>query len=225
MEKMEKSPESKYPEWAKIPANYDFSTFGKNWSQFHKYFKLRTDAVWEKSKLLQYFHSFYKPGFFDAIEKRYYYVRPMTSASVTDLKFFHDMKEPWTGWTATGATNAFETLGGRKRKQYVSEQVNYMHQDYFELCAVRFDRFSTCDLMFSDKRIDFAKRGEEYPCYKYFYEAQFSCSDDMILFLMEAHFYRQMHNLDPKKFLNNELDTPPSVFDSIDVTSRAKLSY
>ena len=43
--------EAKYPDWAKMPANYDFSNKGVRWSNYYKYFRLRTDAVWEKSKL------------------------------------------------------------------------------------------------------------------------------------------------------------------------------
>ncbi len=58
----------KYPEWAKMPAQYDFSTKGKDWTQYYTDFLLRTDAVWEKQKLLDYFRGYYKFFQFDKEE-------------------------------------------------------------------------------------------------------------------------------------------------------------
>ena len=46
-----------------MPKNYDFSTRGVDWRQYDKDFILRTDAVWEKSKLLDLFYSHYKVAF------------------------------------------------------------------------------------------------------------------------------------------------------------------
>ena len=57
---MELKTSFKYPEWAKMPENYDFCTKNKNWSKYWTDFLLRTDAVWEKQKLLDYFRCFYK---------------------------------------------------------------------------------------------------------------------------------------------------------------------
>lgn len=44
----------------KMPENYDFSTRNVNWKKYDKEYLLRTDAVWEKSKLYAYFYSLYK---------------------------------------------------------------------------------------------------------------------------------------------------------------------
>ena len=44
----------------KMPENYDFSVRNVNFKDYEKYFILRTDAVWEKSKLLSMFYSTYK---------------------------------------------------------------------------------------------------------------------------------------------------------------------
>jgi hypothetical protein len=44
----------------KMPKNYDFSVRNVNWRQYEKDFVLRTDAVWEKSKLLDVFYTQYK---------------------------------------------------------------------------------------------------------------------------------------------------------------------
>jgi len=44
----------------KKPENYTFSVKNLNWKKYENDFLLRTDAVWEKSKLFSYFHSLYK---------------------------------------------------------------------------------------------------------------------------------------------------------------------
>jgi hypothetical protein len=44
----------------KMPENYDFSQRKVDWSRYKKDYLLRTDAVWEKSKLYAYFYSLYK---------------------------------------------------------------------------------------------------------------------------------------------------------------------
>lgn len=41
----------------KMPKNYDFSVRNVDWRQYEKDFILRTDAVWEKSKLLDTFYT------------------------------------------------------------------------------------------------------------------------------------------------------------------------
>ena len=41
----------------KMPKNYDFSVRNVDWRQYEKDFVLRTDAVWEKSKLLDVFYT------------------------------------------------------------------------------------------------------------------------------------------------------------------------
>ncbi len=43
-----------------MPENYDFSQRGVNWGGYKNDYLLRTDAVWEKSKLFSYFYSVYK---------------------------------------------------------------------------------------------------------------------------------------------------------------------
>lgn len=44
----------------KMPKNYDFSVRNVDWKQYEDDFLLRTDAVWEKSKLLDVFYTQYK---------------------------------------------------------------------------------------------------------------------------------------------------------------------
>lgn len=44
----------------KMPDNYDFSSRKVDWNKYKGDYLLRTDAVWEKSKLMAYFYSVYK---------------------------------------------------------------------------------------------------------------------------------------------------------------------
>ena len=44
----------------KMPKNYDFSVRNVDWKEYEKDFMLRTDAVWERSKLLDIFYTHYK---------------------------------------------------------------------------------------------------------------------------------------------------------------------
>ena len=44
----------------KMPKAYDFSVRNVDWKQYEDDFLLRTDAVWEKSKLLDVFYTQYK---------------------------------------------------------------------------------------------------------------------------------------------------------------------
>ncbi len=44
----------------KMPENYDFSQRKVDWNRYKNDYLLRTDAVWEKSKLYAYFYSLYK---------------------------------------------------------------------------------------------------------------------------------------------------------------------
>jgi len=44
----------------KMPKNYDFSVRHVKWADYSKDFMLRTDAVWEKTKLFDTFYTNYK---------------------------------------------------------------------------------------------------------------------------------------------------------------------
>lgn len=56
----------------KMPKNYDFSTRNVNWKDYRNDFLLRTDAIWEKSKMYDLFYSHYKKNVvFDSTNNRY----------------------------------------------------------------------------------------------------------------------------------------------------------
>ena len=44
----------------KMPKDYDFSVRNVNWSQYKNDYILRTDAVWERKKMMDMFYTIYK---------------------------------------------------------------------------------------------------------------------------------------------------------------------
>lgn len=80
-------------------------------------------------------------------------------------------------------------------------------------------------MTYYDSKIDFAKKKEPYPCYQYFYESQYSCSDDMFDFLLELAYFRNINNITEEKILNYELATNPNVYDTPDQSARLKYTY
>jgi len=56
----------------KMPKNYDFSVRNVDWRQYKDDYMLRTDAVWEKTKLLDMFYMQYKSKFiYDSFNNKY----------------------------------------------------------------------------------------------------------------------------------------------------------
>lgn len=205
-----------YPAWAKMPNDYDFSTFGKDWSAYKSFYRLRTDAVWEKWKLYQYFRSFYKKMFFDLRDSKYYYVQPLTRGEAMDSGLFEESLIPYEGITPSGGTNAFEVAAGARRPPEVSSQTNFLHQDYYELCTLRFEHYNRCDMAYHKKKLEIAQQGKEYPCLSLFYDAQYACSDETLLYLMETNYYRKLNKISPHRFHNHELLQRPTAWDTID---------
>lgn len=74
-------------------------------------------------------------------------------------------------------------------------------------------------------KIEIAKQKKEYPCHQQFYEAQFACADDTFEFMLELAYYRQLNGMTYEKFLNNELFTPATIYDTPDPHARLNYTY
>ena len=71
-ETTEKAPLQKTRRPLKMPKNYDFSVRNVDWNEYKNDYILRTDAVWEKSKLLDLFYTHYKSKMsYDYINNQY----------------------------------------------------------------------------------------------------------------------------------------------------------
>ena len=60
----------------KVPDNYDFSNTGIDWKGYGKDFMLRTDAVWEKQQLRDFFRLYMKCFWFNSTIKGYEIIEP-----------------------------------------------------------------------------------------------------------------------------------------------------
>ena len=99
-------------------------------------------------------------------------------------------------------------------------------RDMYELCSMRFEKWFQCDTRYFGLREELAKKNEEYPCYKFFYEMEFACSDNMLDFLLELHYYRTVNHFNPLKHKNSSLTGLPTIFDTPsarrDISTRIK---
>lgn len=84
----------------KMPKNYDFSVRNVDWRQYENDFLLRTDAVWERSKLLDVFYTHYKSQFiYDKASNKYMIanIRQMPLPT-NEPEHFEDWR-PFMGYT------------------------------------------------------------------------------------------------------------------------------
>ena len=95
----------------------------------------------------------------------------------------------------------------------------------YELCAYRFNKWYECDFTFNKKAAEFAKRKEEYPCQKLYWETEYSCSDHMIDFLFELSHIRAAKGVHPRSGMSSDLVEFPNYLDTEEGQGRHKLTY
>jgi hypothetical protein len=127
---------------------------------------------------------------------------------------------PFPGFTPTGRTNSFQVSKGPKDRVKTTAQTNMTRIDYYELCALRFDRWYRCDLVHGDlkhNQFDFKdkKPGNKYPCFREWYEAGYTCNDDLFDFMMELAYAKSSINFDPQD-TGVELGFPAKRYDNPD---------
>ena len=79
-----------------MPKNYDFSVRNVDWSEYKDDYLLRTDAVWERTKLLDLFYTHYKSKFlYDSVNNKYMIanIRQMPMPT-NETEHFEDSKPP-----------------------------------------------------------------------------------------------------------------------------------
>eukprot|EP01017_Pseudomicrothorax_dubius_P031369 TRINITY_DN3999_c0_g1_i4.p1 TRINITY_DN3999_c0_g1~~TRINITY_DN3999_c0_g1_i4.p1 ORF type:complete len:251 (-),score=72.47 TRINITY_DN3999_c0_g1_i4:112-864(-) len=232
-EKEVTSPDAQVPNWfAKMPEGYDFSNKGVNWEEYGQESILRTDAVWEKSILRDGFRLFMKCFYFDKGSKKYVVFEPEEIYSIIFEPWAFEEFVPFTGFTPTGRTNSFQIgLGPKQRLGSVSAQTNFIRQDYYDLCALRFEKWWKCDSVYNDlreKKYDYREDQENfqsYPCYREFYETTYACMDDMFDFLMELQHAKQADDFFLEDRSNHELTLFPTKYDRPDAAKNDTLTY
>mmetsp|Transcript_23032 Transcript_23032/g.19995 ORF Transcript_23032/g.19995 Transcript_23032/m.19995 type:complete len:183 (+) Transcript_23032:174-722(+) len=136
----------------------------------------------------------------------------------------------WDGYTPTGRTNCFQVGPGPKQRVVTTIQSGAVMQDYYNLCALRFERWHRCDLAYYDKRDQYdwskdQKNYKHYPCFRHFYEAQYACTDDMFDFLQELAFVKRANQTFEEDWSNREIQAFPTIYDTPNKAGRKTYTY
>ena len=176
----------------KMPKNYDFSVRNVKWGQYDKDYILRTDAVWEKSKLYDIFYTIYKSKFlYDNFNNRYMVanIRQMPMPS-TEPEVLEDWK-PFMGFTdIDGCVWQFKVGPMVQTPTSISRFVADKEGDSWYMCFMSFQKFILCNDR-SPVKLDEAnlynKGFWEYPCYDEIEQIMDNCGADLFEPLFELY--------------------------------------
>ncbi|KAM3133713.1 hypothetical protein pb186bvf_014122 [Paramecium bursaria] len=214
----------------RMPEDYNFDHKGVDWKRYEKDFSLRTDAVWEKQQLKDWFRLYTKCFYYDKPMIRYSMIEPEDYYTlVYEPWAMEDLFFPYYGMTPTGRTAAFQIAVGPKNKVNVPFSTFQSQQDHFTLCSLRFQKWFECDqaehFKMDKTDDDYLKRMKAYPCYPLFYEAAYSCTDDMLDFLMELAYAKRANRTFEYNHWQTEMSRFPTSYDSPKNAERHKKTY
>ena len=176
----------------KMPKNYDFSVRNVKWSNYDKDYILRTDAVWEKSKLYDVFYTIYKSKFlYDNFNNRYLVanIRMMPMPS-TEPEVLEDWK-PFMGFSdIDGCVWQFKVGPMVQTPTSISRFVADKEGDSWYMCFMSFQKFMLCNDR-SPIKLDEAnlynKGFWEYPCFDEIEGIMDHCGADLFEPLFELY--------------------------------------
>ena len=202
----------------KYTSNYDFSNKGIDWEDYEKDVRLRTDAVWERSRLKDYFRLFYKIFYWDPRSKEYYITMPQHSN--------HNPPDNWRfrihrGYNPTGKTNSFERPHGT---EYQDRTVGYSLteglKDKNVLCYYRFRTYKKCEGNTIYSSIKEALEPDETPelvnlaCYQELMDMHHWCTQNHLNWLADLWHHMELQD-DPTTFgKNNDIKMMSDEFDN-----------
>jgi len=123
-----------------MPKNYDFSVRNVDWTQYKNDFILRTDAVWEKSKLLDIFYVQYKsPLVYDSFKNDYKITNIRSNPMPTGEKEHFEDWVPFFGYTdIEGCIWQFKVGPMLSKPTTISKFVADKEGDSWTLCFLSF---------------------------------------------------------------------------------------
>lgn len=145
--------------------------------------------------------------------------------------FDKDDFDNWLGYSATGRTTSFQVGLGPKQRVANTFNAFYSMPDYYMLCAMRFERWWRCDMVYYDEKAtkyDWApivNNPNRYPCYREYYEATFSCADDIFNFLLELAYVKRANDYWEGDHSNLEIKSFPTVYDTPKAAERITFTY
>mmetsp|Transcript_20894 Transcript_20894/g.25660 ORF Transcript_20894/g.25660 Transcript_20894/m.25660 type:complete len:245 (-) Transcript_20894:113-847(-) len=176
----------------KMPKNYDFSVRNVKWGQYDRDYILRTDAVWEKSKLYDIFYTIYKSKFlYDNFNNRYMVanIRQMPMPS-TEPEVLEDWK-PFMGFTdIDGCVWQFKVGPMVQTPTSISRFVADKEGDSWYMCFMSFQKFILCNdrsAVKLDEANLYNKGFWEYPCYDEIENIMDHCGADLFEPLFELY--------------------------------------
>ena len=190
----------------KMPKNYDFSVRNVDWNQYKNDFLLRTDAVWERSKLLDIFYVHYKsPLMYDLINNRYMVsdlrIIPLPTNEPEHMEDF----VPFMGYDdIDGCVWQFRVGPKVQQPTTLSHFVSDREGDSWYLCFLTFQKFMLCNER-SPVKLDEAnlynKGFFSYPCFDEVEHMLDICGHDLFEPLFEIYRTRLMSGtLKPQKY-------------------------
>ena len=180
-----------------MPKNYDFSVRNTNWSQYKNDYILRTDAVWEKTKLLDLFYTHYKSKFvYDSLTNKYmvHNIRQMPMPT-NEPEHFEDWR-PFYGFSdIDGCIWQFKVGPMLQTPTSISKLVADKEADSWYLCFLTFQKFMLCNER-SPVKIDEAHLQNggfwDYPCFSQFEGILDTCGSDLFEPMFEMYKVRLM---------------------------------
>ncbi|OMJ72601.1 hypothetical protein SteCoe_15802 [Stentor coeruleus] len=205
----------------KYNPNYDFSNKGIDWESYEKEARLRTDAVWERSKLKDFFRCFYKVFYWDPKSEKYYIMGPM--------HMFGKGTDGWRvrehdGYTTTGRTSSFQVARGWEfPARTISLNSADTIRDKNALCYYRFRAYKRCEGNSTLSRIMEIgnKDGPEkvdLACYNEMLEMTDYCSSNMLNWLSDLWHHMELHNNPIRLGHGDEIRMVPDEFDNPDTS-------
>ena len=124
----------------KMPKDYDFSVKNVNWRSYDKDYILRTDALWEKSKLYDIFYTDFKREIaYEPVNGEYLVpnIRQMPMPS-TEMEVFEDWR-PFMGYTdIDGCVWQFKVGPKLQKPNQLSRFVADKEGDTWYMCYLSF---------------------------------------------------------------------------------------
>jgi len=206
--------------------DYDFSHEGVDWSEYKREVRLRTDALYERHALKDYFRLFYKIFYWDPNSKKYFL--PMPLHNIINSPDNWRLKE-FRGYHPTGSTQSFHKPRGTEHQ---FRSVSITHSDTLRdknvLCYYRFRAYKKCEgnrlFPLIHERLSPAGEPEtvNMDCYGEMMDMLQYCSHVQLNWLADLWHHLEIQNDPTMAGQTGEVDMMMDEFDSPNTT---KLSY
>lgn len=199
----------------KMPEGYDFSTKGTNWKAYKPYYLLRTDAVWEKSKLYQYFYTLFKSQLFFNKDNfymisdtyMYYYITHRSFGNFTydEIGDSGENHKVYDTYSNNGEVFQFDEEPYKNMPARTSTFYGDFSKEMTPLCMIKFFKWMRCNQK-SEIKLSTVNGNTDpllfqYDCFKEMSEMYDNCIIYHFKIMMELYYFR--FNADYKKWKAN----------------------